>query len=328
MKTRNVAILLGLAAIGIGGVILYKRNLKKIEKNEETEKEELKNLGVEPEVLEKDVVKISKSHPDYGDLKRFSDLPVPHQVMRLLCCSRNWSDEDLDWEKAVYSDHGSWDSIHVVFKEKSDGDGFPNNRVGFFIEVPPLYSSEDRFCPFTYRNYSDYLSKLAQGFWATNKIECARPGSPDIVGLYSKEVDVTNSNGEVIKLLQYERIPSQLLASHSEYNGDVKDGLYRYFSSVYREWDEGNDILPKDVDNAHLFMGVWFKLECEDTDTYGMSLKQILMFLEEMVIKDNYVLEDNNRRSRRTLGPVIIHPSSEFEVILDHNLKARPIEFG
>ena len=330
MKTRNVAILLGLAAIGIGGVILYRRNLKKIEKIEETEKEELSALGVEPEKLEEDAVKISKSHPDYGDLKRFSDLPIPQQIVRLLNCSSNWSDEDLDWETAYSKKKGvtSWDSVHVVFKEKSDGDGYPNNRVGFFIEVPPLYNSEGHFCSFAYNNYTEYLSRLSQGFWATHKIECARPASPEVIGLYSRSVEVENSRGEKFNLLQYERIPTKLLLGYSKYDGDVKDGLYRYFSSVHREWNnEGVDILPDGIESAHLFMGVWFKLECEDTDTYGMSIKQILMFLEEMVLKDNYTLMNSGHTIRRVLKPVIIHPGSEFELILNHDLKVLPIEF-
>ena len=149
MKTRNVAILLGLAAIGIGGVILYRRNLKKIEKIEETEKEELSALGVEPEKLEEDAVKISKNHPDYGDLKRFSDLPIPQQIVRLFNCSSNWSDEDLDWETAytmlvangfLMGDMPSSDSVW----------GATLRQHGFYREsvpntCPDCYTAED-FC--------------------------------------------------------------------------------------------------------------------------------------------------------------------------------------
>ena len=322
MKTKTIALVLGGAALAIGGFILYKRSLKKIEKRESTEKQEFSELGIEVESLDDDAKKVAAKTGDYGDIHRFSDLPVPQQIVRLLENSSNWEDKDLDWESAVFSDNGAMNSVHLAFRESKESKAA---EVGFFIEVPPIISGERSGNLLKYRDYMNYMNQLSQDFWARHRVECMKPRNTEIIGLYSDITEITDGKNTA-KIMQYSRIPDEVLKSRSKY-GDRLDGLYCYYSDAKREAERGVYIIPEDKDDIHLFMGVWFRLENPDRNYGGMTIKQILQFLEEMVIKDNYVIEDINHKNRQTLGPVIVHPGEELEYILDKDLKIRPIEF-
>lgn len=324
MKPSKLAIVLGITAVVGGGLaFFYRKNLRKIEKDVEKETKDYEDLGIgDIEKIQNEP--INHVDPHYGNIRRFADLPVSHQVMKLLHCSTNWTDDDLDWESAVYGDKGSFNSVHVVFKEDGDQDGYPNNKVGFFIEVPPLVSREKgAINTLKYRNYLEFLGRLSNEFWEKNRVECGRPKDVECLGLYSRIVEAQGG-----RILKYERIPESTLKSKAYYPNDRLDGLYRYYSDAKKTFDEsGIDILPDGIEDIHLFMGVWFKIECVETNTYGMSLKQILQFLEEIVINDNYVIEDYNHRNQQTLGPIVIHPRNELEIILNSELKEEPIVF-
>ena len=323
MKTKTIALILGGAALAVGGFILYKRNLKKLEKREVEEKKEFSELGIKIDKLDQDAIDIATKNRDYGDIRRFSDLPVPQQIVRLLQNSTNWEDQDLDWQTAVFSDAGAMNSVHLVFREGKDKGG---NEVGFFIEVPPIISNERSGNLLKYRDYVNYMNHLSQEFWADHRVECARPKFTDVIGLYSEIVEVTDGK-RTVKIMKYSKIPDKMLESRSRY-GDRLDGLYCYYSDAKREAERGVYIIPEDKDDIHLFMGVWFRMESPDRNYGGMTIKQILQFLEEMVLNDNYVIEDCNHKNRQVLGPVIVHPGDEFEFILDEELKIRGIEFG
>lgn len=323
MKTKTIALILGGAALAVGGYILYKRNLKKIEKHEAQEKEEFSELGIKIDKLDQDAIDIATKTRDYGDIRRFSDLPVPQQIMRLLQNSTNWEDQDLDWQTAVFSDAGAMNAVHLVFREGKDS---KSAEVGFFIEVPPIISNERSGNLLKYRDYVNYMNHLSQDFWANHRVECTRPKFTDVIGLYSESVEVTDGK-TTARILKYSKIPDKVLEGRSRY-GDRLDGLYCYYSDAKREAERGVYIIPEDKDDIHLFMGIWFRMESPDRNYGGMTIKQILQFLEEMVLRDNYVIEDSNHKNRQTLGPVIVHPGDEFEFILDEELKIRPIEFG
>ena len=324
MKTKTIALILGGAALAVGGYILYKRNLKKIEKQEAQEKEDFSELGIKIDKLDQDAIDIATKTRDYGDIRRFSDLPVPQQIVRLLQNSTNWEDRDLDWQSAVFSDTGAMNAVHLVFREGKDAKG--GAEVGFFIEVPPIISNERSGNLLKYRDYVNYMNHLSQDFWAKHRVECTRPKFTDVIGLYSEVVEVTDGK-TTAKILKYSKIPDNVLESRSRYS-DRLDGLYCYYSDAKREAEHGVYIIPEDKDDIHLFMGIWFRMESPDRNYGGMTIKQILQFLEEMVIHDNYVIEDSNHKNRQSLGPVIVHPGDEFEYILDDELKIRGIEFG
>ncbi len=323
MKTKTIALILGSAALAVGGFILYRRNLKKIEKHEAQEKEEFSELGIKIDKLDQDAIDIATKTRDYGDIRRFSDLPVPQQIVRLLQNSTNWEDQDLDWQTAVFSDTGAMNAVHLVFREGKDA---KSSEVGFFIEVPPIISNERSGNLLKYRDYVNYMNHLSQDFWANHRVECTRPKFTDVIGLYSESVEVTDGK-TTARILKYSKIPDKVLEGRSRY-GDRLDGLYCYSSDAKREAERGVYIIPEDKDDIHLFMGIWFRMESPDRNYGGMTIKQILQFLEEMVLRDNYVIEDSNHKNRQVLGPVIVHPGDEFEFILDEELKIRPIEFG
>lgn len=324
MKTKTIALILGGAALTVGGYILYKRNLKKIEKREAREREEFSELGIKLDKLDQDAIDIATKTRDYGDIRRFSDLPVPQQIVRLLQNSTNWEDRDLDWQSAVFSDTGAMNAVHLVFREGKDAKG--GAEVGFFIEVPPIISNERSGNLLKYRDYVNYMNHLSQDFWAKHRVECTRPKFTDVIGLYSEVVEVTDGK-TTAKILKYSKIPDNVLEGRSRYN-DRLDGLYCYYSDAKREAERGVYIIPEDKDDIHLFMGIWFRMESPDRNYGGMTIKQILQFLEEMVLYDNYVIEDSNHKNRQSLGPVIVHPGDEFEFILDSELKIRGIEFS
>ena len=325
MKTKSkVALLIGIAVATIGGVVLYKRNLRRITKSEEAERSEFEKLGIDTEVLNKDAERIAKKSGDYGDIRRFSDLPFPQQLVRLLVCSDNWSHEELDWETAVFSDKGAYNSVHVVFKEHKEE--YFGTDIGFFLEVPPLFGSQGN--ALKYRDYLNFLNNLAQDFWAKERVECARPRNTEVIGLYSRQVDISKeTSGKIQNVLQYTKIPDEVLIKRSRYS-DRLDGLYSYYTDAKREAERGVFIVPEEIDDIHLFMGVWFRLETPSKSYGGMTMSQVLKFLEELILRDNYVIEDVNHKNQQKLGPVIVHPSSELELILDHDLSVRPIEFG
>jgi len=319
---RKTLVFFGLAVLTVGGVILYKRNSKKLKEAEKREESELEDLGVNPQKLNEETAEIVKNSDEYGDIRRFSDLPYPQQLLRLLDTSVKWPEDELDWENPVYSDDGALNSVHVVFKDRST-DEYHGTDIGFFIEVPPLIGNNT----LKYRDYRNYLNRLAQDFWAREKVECARPSSVEVVGLYSQTINVENSSGEKLNILQYVKIPDEVLIARSRY-GERLDGLYNYFSDAKREAERGVYIVPEDMDDVHIFTGVWFRLEDPNRVYGGITLKQVLKFLEEMVLKDNYVIEDSNHSNQQKLGPVIVHPGTEFEYILDHDLKAKPVLYN
>lgn len=317
MKTKSkVAVILGIAAVAVGGFLLYKRNLKKISKDEARKKSEFRDLGVDVDKLNADAVNVTKDNDEYGDIRRFSDLPYPQQLVRLLNCSSNWSDEDLDWTKV-----DGYNSIHVVFKEHKEE--YLGTNIGFFIEVPPLLGGPRN--NLRYKDYTNFLNHLTQDFWAREKVECTRPRSTDVVGLYSRFVEA-EVGGKTINILQYSEIPEKTLKKRSRYH-DRLDGLYSYYSEAKREEERGvYDIIPNEMEDIHLFMGVWFRLETPSRSYGGITMRQVLKFLEELVLKDDYVIEDSNHENQQTLGPVIVHPGIELEYILGPDLKVYPIE--
>ena len=328
MKTLTKALLAGAAitAIGAAAWMLYKKNKKNTQEALQEEEKVLEHFGIDHGVLEADTMSKVAGDPDYGDVRRFADLDVPAQVTQLLSHSTVWSDDDLDWQSRLgdpLEGNGIPNSVHVLFDSTRTA-GYPNNRVGFFIEVPPLYRT-GAYGSLGYRDYMLYLQQVATEFWAEHRLKCASPGDVEIVGLHSYAGEVVLADGTTANRVCYEPIQPKFLADQSKFGSRV-DGLYRYFTDVRRESVENDrDVLADENIGVHLFMGVWFKAECRETDTYGITLRQVLEFLEELVLKDNYVLEDVNHRNRQQLGPVIVHPGKDFDFYLGRDLKVETV---
>lgn len=334
----------GVTAFAIFVSKIFKKNKKEIKKQVKKEKKEFKNIGIE-DVKELDEIVESANKEKEQPVEEFAELPIPEQVMSLLIKSNKWTPEDIDWENAVYppmkegsypgvdeieGSFGYYNSVHVLFKESGNVD-----KVGFFIEVPPIIQRHNCISLFQYKDYSMFLDRFALNFWESHRVACEKPRDVEVHGLYSKKKYIKDEGkNKVYPIMEYVKIPDSTLLENSVYK-TKRDGLFHYYSSVkmtefddIRPFDPRYKELPEDVEDIHIFMGVWFPIEDYARRISGISISQIILFLEEMV-KDpeTWAVTDQTGRARKTLGPVIVHPGNQFEYILTQKLKIAPIVY-